>query len=135
MSDQDRYIAGVPCWVDTTQPDPAAAAEFYGELFGWKMEDVMPPDAGVSYFMGRLPGGDVAAVSSQPEGAPDGAVWNTYVWVEDADETAAKVGEAGGTVLSEPMDIFDSGRMAVFADPAGAAFSVWQPATHRARRS
>jgi uncharacterized protein len=131
MSDQDRYIAGVPCWVDTTQPDPAAAAEFYGELFGWELEDVMPPEAGASYFMGRLPGGYVAAVSSQPEGAPDGAVWNTYVWVEDADETAAKVREAGGTVLSEPMDIFDSGRMAVFADPAGAVFSVWQPATHR----
>ena len=131
MSDQDRYIAGVPCWVDTTQPDPAAAAEFYGELFGWALEDVMPPEAGASYFIGRIGGGDVAAVSSRPEGAPNGAAWNTYVWVEDADETAAKVREAGGTVLTEPMDVGDSGRMAVFADPAGAVFSVWQPGTHR----
>lgn len=131
MSDQDRYIAGVPCWVDTTQPDPAAAAEFYGELFGWALEDVMPPEAGASYFIGRIGGGDVGAVSSRPEGAPNGAAWNTYVWVEDADETAAKVREAGGTVLTEPMDVGDSGRMAVFADPAGAVFSVWQPGTHR----
>ena len=23
---QDRYIPGVPCWVDTNQPDPQAAA-------------------------------------------------------------------------------------------------------------
>ena len=131
MSDQDRYIAGVPCWVDTTQPDPAAAAEFYAELFGWALEDVMPPDSQVRYFIGRLGGGDVGAVSSQPEGAPNGAAWNTYVWVDDADETAAKVREAGGTVVTEPMDVGDSGRMAVFADPAGAVFSVWQPGTHR----
>jgi predicted enzyme related to lactoylglutathione lyase len=31
----------------------------------------------------------------------------------------------------EPMDVGDSGRMAVFADRAGAAFSVWQPNEHR----
>lgn len=29
-----------------------------------------------------------------------------------------------------PMDVFDSGRMAVFADPAAAVFGVWQPQTH-----
>ncbi|MDX6584889.1 MAG: uncharacterized protein QOI10_4073, partial [Solirubrobacterales bacterium] len=45
MSGQDRYIPGVPCWVDTTQPDPAAAAAFYGDLFGWETEDVMPPES------------------------------------------------------------------------------------------
>ena len=59
------------------------------------------------------------------------AAWNTYIWVQDADETAAKVRAAGGTVLTEPGDVGDAGRMAVFADPEGAAFSVWQPARHR----
>jgi predicted enzyme related to lactoylglutathione lyase len=92
---------------------------------------MMPPDSGAHYFIGRLKGGDVAAVGSRPEGAPEGGVWNTYVWVEDADETAAKVRDAGGTVLREPMDVGDSGRMAVFADPEGAMFCVWQPGTHR----
>ena len=94
MSGQDRYIPGVPCWIDTTQPDPAAAAEFYGDLFGWELEDVMPADSPVKYYIGRRDGGDVAAVSSRPEGAPEGAVWNTYVWVDDADATSAKVREA-----------------------------------------
>lgn len=131
MSEQDRYIPGVPCWIDTTQPDPAAGAAFYGDLFGWEMEDAMPADSPMRYFMGRLPGGDVGAVGSQPEGAPKQAVWNTYIWVEDADETADRVRAAGGTVLMEPGDVGDSGRMAVFADPEGAAFSVWQPKTHR----
>ena len=131
MAELDRYIPGVPCWIDTTQPDPDAAAEFYGGLFGWELEDTMPADAPGKYFQGRLNGGLVAAISSAPEGAPPAAVWNTYIWVESADETTAKVREAGGTVLTEPFDIFDSGRMAWLADPEGATFGVWQPNQHR----
>ena len=130
MSEQDRYIPGVPCWVDTTQPNPKAAVAFYSELFGWEFEDLMPAHP-VRYYMARLRGGDVAAVSLQPAGAPDASAWNTYVWVDDAAETAAKVRSAGGTVLREPADVGDSGRMAVFADPAGAAFCVWQARAHR----
>jgi predicted enzyme related to lactoylglutathione lyase len=131
MSGQDRYIPGVPCWVDTTQPDPEAAVAFYSGLFGWEMQDVMPADSPMRYYMARLRGGDVGAVGSQSGDAAQPAVWNTYVWVTDADETAAKVRAAGGTVIMEPGDVGESGRMAVFADPAGATFSVWQPNTHR----
>ena len=129
MTDQDRYIPGVPCWIDTTQPDPGAAARFYGELFGWDVEDVMPEGAEARYLIGRLEGGDVAGIGSQPQPGP--AVWNSYVWVTDADETAAKVRAAGGTVLREPQDVGSSGRMAVCADPAGAAYCAWEPAEHR----
>jgi predicted enzyme related to lactoylglutathione lyase len=117
--------------VDTDQPGPRAAVEFYGGLFGWQLEDVMPPESPLRYYMARLPGGDVAAIGSLPERAPDAAAWNTYVWVKDADETAAKVEAAGGTVLRAPDDTGDWGRMAVFADPAGAAFRVWQARAHR----
>jgi uncharacterized protein len=126
MPERDGYIPGVPCWIDTSQPDPEAALPFYSGLFGWEFEDVMPPDAEGKYFMGRLRGGDVAGVGSLPQGAPPMAMWNTYVWVESADETASKVADAGGTALMEPFDVMDSGRMAVFADPKGAMFCVWE---------
>jgi hypothetical protein len=134
LPERDGYIAGVPCWVDTVQPDPAAAAEFYGGLFGWEFEDGTSAESPGSYLMARLRGGDVAAVSSPPEGAPAHAVWNTYIWVEDADEAAAKAREAGGAVLSEPFDVLDAGRMAVLADPEGAVFCVWQAKEHRGAR-
>ena len=131
MERNDRYIPGVPCWIDTTQPDPDAGAAFYAELFGWELEDSMPPGSPGKYYVARIRGEDVAAVSSQPEGAPEAAAWNTYVWVDDADETTAKVRAAGGTVLTEPFDVGDAGRMATFADPEGAAFRVWQAKEHR----
>ena len=131
MSTREDYPAGVPCWVDTSQPDPAGAARFYSGLFGWQTEDAMPPDAGAHYYMARIGGRDAAAISSQPPGAPPQAVWNTYIRVESADDAAARVREAGGQVLSEPFDVFDAGRMGVFADPQGAVFCVWQPGSHR----
>jgi len=126
MPDRDGYIPGVPCWIDTSQPDPEAAVAFYSGLFGWEFADVMPPDSEGKYFIGRLRGGDVAAVGSTPQGAPPMATWNTYIAVESADETASKVGDAGGNVLMEPFDVMDAGRMAVFADPEGAAFCAWE---------
>lgn len=130
MSDRDRYIPGVPCWVDTTQPDPAAAVEFYGGLFGWELVDAMPDGSG-KYFFARLGGHEVAAISAPGEEAPASATWNTYVWVESADATVAKVREAGGAVLSEPDDVMEAGRMAICADPEGAEFRLWQPNRHR----
>jgi predicted enzyme related to lactoylglutathione lyase len=134
MPERDGYIPGVPCWADTSQPDPGAAAEFYAGLFGWEFESVMPPDSPGEYLVGRIRGLDVAAVGSIPEGAPQMAMWNTYIWVDSADETAAKVRDAGGTVLMEPFDIMDAGRMGVFADPEGAVFCVWQAKQHRGSR-
>jgi predicted enzyme related to lactoylglutathione lyase len=127
----DRYIPGVPCWIDTSQPDPDAAVEFYGGLFGWEFEDVMPEGAPGKYFIARLRGGDVAGVGSSPEGAPPIAMWNTYIWVDRADDEVAKVERAGGSVIAPPFDVMDAGRMAVFADPEGAIFSVWQAKQHR----
>jgi predicted enzyme related to lactoylglutathione lyase len=131
MMDRDGYIEGVPCWIDTSQPDPEAALPFYSGLFGWELEDVMPQDSPGKYFIARLRGGDVAAVGSQPEGAPPMAVWNTYIWVDSADETAAKIEAAGGKTLTPPFDVMDAGRMGVFSDPEGAVFCVWQANRHR----
>jgi predicted enzyme related to lactoylglutathione lyase len=134
MRERDGYTAGVPCWVDTSQPDPEAAVDFYRGLFGWEFEDVMPAGSPGKYFIARLGGGDVAAVGSQPEGAPPSAMWNTYIWVDSADEVAANVEAAGGRVLTQPFDVMSSGRMAVAADPDGAAFCAWQAREHRGAR-
>lgn len=125
MSERDGYEPGIPCWVDHGSADPDRAAAFYRAMFGWEATDAMPPEAPGKYFMCSLRGREVAAIGSQPqEGVP--AMWNTYIATESADETAARVRDSGGTVLMDPFDVFDAGRMAVFADPGGAVFCVWQ---------
>jgi uncharacterized protein len=134
MPERDEYIPGVPCWVDSSQPDPEAAAAFYSRLFGWAFEDVMPPGSEGRYLIARIRDGDVAAVTSPPAEAPSTAMWNTYIWVDSADEAAAKVIDAGGEVLLAPFDVFEAGRTAVVADPDGAIFSLWQANQHRGAR-
>src|SRR5919204_3584596 len=123
---RDGYPAGVPCWIDTTQPDPRAAAEFYRGLLGWKLEDMMPPNSPGQYFVARLHGWDVAAISSIAGGDAMRATWNTYVWVDNADETARRVEQARGRVLTAPFDVPGAGRMAECEDPSGAGFRLWQ---------
>jgi predicted enzyme related to lactoylglutathione lyase len=148
VPERDGYIPGVPCWVDASEPDPEAALDFYGGLFGWEFQDVTPPGWEGKYFIAQgeargssifdLSGdkhrGDVAAVRSIPEAGPPTAIWNTYFWVNSADETASKVHDAGGDVVREPCDFMDACRMAVFTDPEGAAFGVWEARQHKGAR-
>ena len=128
MSERTSYAPGTPCWVDLGTPDIEAAAAFYGGLFGWSLPEAENSEQTGGYRQAMLRGKPVAgAMPLMQEGQPP--AWSTYVSVEDADATAAKVREAGGTVLAEPMDVMDLGKMAVFADPAGAVFGIWQPGT------
>lgn len=128
---RDGYPPGVTCWLDAELPDPEAAVPFYRGLFGWELENAMPPDAEGKYFEATIDGLRVAGIGHQPSGEAPPPAWNTYVWVESADETAEKIEAAGGKVLMGPMDIMQQGRMAIGADPQGAAFRLWQPGEHR----
>jgi uncharacterized protein len=146
MPERDGYIPGVPCWVDASEPDPRAALDFYGGLFGWRFDDVMPPSSDSRYFIashaaasssifdvsGETRRGEVAGIRSV-EGAAR-ATWNTYFWVESADEATARVQEAGGDVTVEPFDFMSACRMAVLSDPEGAAFGVWEAKEHKGAR-
>lgn len=112
-----------PCWTELSVPDPEAAQAFYGEVFGWQAEADPDPESGYATFrLGRAP---VAAVTPLRDDAqPVG--WGVCLSVEDAERTAARVEEQGGSTLMRPADVSDLGRYGVLADPEGAVFSIWQ---------
>jgi uncharacterized protein len=87
----------------------------------------MPGDPRGQYFIARVKGRDVAGIGSRPENGPPGAMWNTYVRVDSAEEAVSAARRAGGSVLQPPFDAPPAGRAAVLADPAGAPFCVWEP--------
>jgi len=126
MSERTSYAPGTPCWIDLSTPDQDAAAEFYGGLFGWSVEEDENAEQTGGYRVATLNGQAVGGVMKlMQEGQP--VAWSSYVSVEDVDATVAKAREAGGTVMVEPMSVLDYGRMAFLVDPTGAAIGLWQP--------
>jgi uncharacterized protein len=118
------YPQGVPCWIDTEQSDVEAATRFYGALFEWAFQDMMPPDAPGRYVIAKLHDRDVGAIAGPVDGD---AQWNTYVAVDDADATTERLVALGATVRSPPADGGEGGRGAVLTDPEGVEFRIWQP--------
>ena len=127
MPEMTKYEPGTPSWVDLGTPDPVDASRFYSGLFGWTIDEG-PPEAG-GYRMCMLDNKPVAGLGPQMN-TDMPPWWTTYITVTNADESAAAIKEDGGSVMVEPFDVLDVGRMAVAADPAGAMFSIWQPRTH-----
>ena len=128
MPERTSYEPGTPCWVDIGVPDTAAAAEFYGGLFGWSLEKMDDPEAG-GYGQFQLRGEPVAGIGPQ-QNTEMPPYWTVYVSVADADKTLELKRDAGGTIVVEAMDVMGEGRMGVAQDTNGTFISVWQPKAH-----
>ena len=120
MGERTSHAPGTISWSDLGTTDPDAAKAFYTNLFGWEIEDLPIPDGG-TYTMLRKDGKNAAALSAAQEGMP--SLWNAYVTVESADDAAGKARGLGATVVAEPFDVMDAGRMAVIQDPTGAKYT------------
>ena len=121
------WPAGTPCWIDYGAADLAAAKAFYSELLGWTYTGGEPEYGG--YLTCEVSGRPAAGMAPQMDPA-DPPRWTTYFATDDADAAAARISEAGGTVLVEPMDVGPMGRMAIAHDPQGNVFGLWQGAEH-----
>ena len=123
MGTRTSYTPGTFSWIDLATTDASAAEAFYGGLFGWTTVTDADPDGNVVYATFRLGDDAVAGLYERPDETP---AWASYVTVDDADATAARATELGGTV-GEAFDVFDAGRMVVITDPQGGVFALWQP--------
>lgn len=120
-----RYDPGTPCWIDLGSPDLDASKAFYTALLGWTAHTSDDPAMG-GYTIFHQGDSPVAGLGTpMSEAAP--STWTWYAATDDVDATAARVEGAGGKVVAAPMEIPGAGRMAVFMDCHGAAFSAWQP--------
>jgi predicted enzyme related to lactoylglutathione lyase len=121
------WPAGTPCWIDYNAPDVPAAQAFYADVLGWTYTDGDPQFGGYLTCLA----GDRAAAGMVPRMSPDHPVeWTTYFATDDAAATAARITEAGGTVLVPPMAVGPLGSMVIAADPQGCTFGLWQAGQH-----
>lgn len=134
MAEFTSHAPGTFSWPELSTSDRQAGIAFYSGLFGWQA-DHRPAGPGPDdvYSMLLLRGKEVAAAAGQRPDERQNSVpphWNMYVTVADADQTARRAAELGGTVIAGPFDAVDAGRMAVLQDPTGAVFLVWQAKRH-----
>ena len=119
------WPAGTPCWVDLSSPDLPKAVEFYSSVLGWTLVD--KGEEFGSYHIAEVDGRPAAGIGPVMS-AEQPSVWTVYLATDDADATAKMIAENGGSLLFEPMDVPDQGRMAIAADPTGGMFGIWQAA-------
>ena len=126
------HALGTFSWPELGTTDQDAAKKFYTSLFGWQFKDTDMGPMG-TYTIFTRDGVDVGALYTlEPKMRENGVppFWGAYVTVDDADAAAERARANGGTVMGEPFDVMDHGRMAVIQDPQGATFCVWQAKTH-----
>jgi predicted enzyme related to lactoylglutathione lyase len=113
---------GAICWNDLRTNDPRPAAEFYSQLFGWRIEET-EGSGGVynTIYVGeRTNGGIMALTEPAADVSPH---WGVYFAVDDCDKAVVRVEELGGRVLVPAMSV-DAGRFVIVADPQGASVSL-----------
>lgn len=122
-------VPGSLAWVELATGDPAAAASFYGQVFGWSAQEV--PMGGASYTLVKPRGGNddstfggIMALTAEMTAAGMAPQWGAYFEVADCDEAVAMATKHGGTVTAPPMDVPMAGRIAGLLDPGGASFSI-----------
>lgn len=117
---------GALCWTELTTTDPAAAEQFYTQLFDWSAKHATEsPMEYTEFSVGGVPSiGMMPKPKDMPAHIP--SYWMPYFQVADTDASVAKVKTLGGKVMVPPQDIPNTGRFAIVSDPQGAMFAVFK---------
>jgi uncharacterized protein len=120
-----EHRVGEPVWIDLMSSDPTRAEDFYANLFGWVATPADEDEYGG--YVTFVSGDHVVAGLGGAMGDDEASnAWVTYLKVIDADATLTKVADAGGRVLAPVQTVGEQGRLAIFADPSGAACGIWE---------
>jgi predicted enzyme related to lactoylglutathione lyase len=112
-------------WNELLTTDPAAATDFYSQLFGWTTQEFPMPDFIYTVVTaGGASGGQGGIMPIPPSAQGMPPAWISYVTVDNTDTTAHLAEKLGGKIMMPPKDIPEVGRIAVLQDPQGAAVAI-----------
>ena len=112
---------GKICYLEIPAKTGEASAEFYGSIFGWKVR--RRGDGAIAF---DDPSGVSGTWVAETDRTPDEQI-RTYIMVDNITATLKKIQAAGGRVLEPRKEIGPGmGAFAIFADPAGAEFGLYE---------
>lgn len=109
-------------WNELSTPDPVAARQFYGDLFGWDSDEFMDMGEYGEYRFFDHQGTRIGAVSGVAPGAPQG--WRYYIRVPSISKAAEAVKANGGSIAIGPMEVPGGDHIIIGNDPQGAEFAL-----------
>ncbi len=100
--------------------DGAALKSFYGDLFGWEINDDNPMDYGTIQRDGNTRD-DGAGIGGGVSGGPDGYEGHVtfYVEVPDIEAALVKAEGLGGSRVMGPDEVMPGLELGQFTDPEG----------------
>lgn len=120
---------GMIWWSELMTRDGAKARAYYETVAGWTFSTM--PMGGSDYLLasiGEKPVAGIMDISAMPDMAGVPVDWFTYIAVDDVEKAVAQTREAGGQVMRDVFEVPGIGRIAIVADPTGAAVGIMTPA-------
>jgi uncharacterized protein len=115
--EDSRSKHGIFSWNELLTTDPAAAKEFYTQLFGWTTQAWPMGDFDYTIVKaGEVDVGGIMPIPEMAKGMPPS--WGAYVTVDDVDATAAKAEKLGGKINRSTKRNTD--RWPVYGNPGSA---------------
>jgi uncharacterized protein len=106
--------------------DPKKAVEFYEKVFGWEIKNWEGPFDYWLAMTGEAGTLGIDGAIAPPGSGGDQRVINT-VGVENLDDAAERVKQAGGRLVTEKAPVPGVGWFLYAADPTGIVFGMMQP--------
>ena len=109
-------------WFEVAGKDVAALTQFYGDLFGWKME---PGPNG--YFLATTDGERASGgFGTDPSGGAGHVTF--YAQTDDLQASLDKAESLGGKTVMPPTEVMEGTSIARFIDPEGHVIGLLKPA-------
>jgi len=106
--------------IELHSADPAKSKQFYGEVFGWKFEE-MPE---MNYTLWRAENEPGGGIMKTMEGRPPQVL--NYILAESVENTLRDIAGAGGIVIQPKMEIPGQGWWALFQEPGGTMMAIYE---------
>jgi predicted enzyme related to lactoylglutathione lyase len=105
--------------------DLASAKEFYSELFGWTFTEIKTI-YGNPYLVVHREGTKIGGMMLKEGNVSNDVMpcWDTYITVDDVEESAKRIEKLGGEVIIPPTDIPKVGRFCTIKDPQGISLNL-----------
>ena len=111
-------------WFEIPADNPERAKNFYGSLFGWKIQKF--PGAEDYWHIDTGNGDRTRDGGLITRKYPEHSITN-YVAVSSVDKSATKVEKLGGTICKAKTAVPQTGYFVICQDTEGNEFALWEP--------